>query len=69
VGSLLTSASIWSTSIDVKSLQERRGSGLAMRTEGTVGVQFRLVGQEGDAITTVLLEGVGGSIEGSGACA
>jgi len=65
VGSLPMSASIWSTSIDVKSLRERRGSGLAMRTEGTVGVRFRLAGWEGDAIAIVLLEGVGGGIEGS----
>jgi len=58
---------MWSTSINVKSLQERRGLGLAMRTEDTVGVQFRLTGWEGDAIVTDLLEGVGGSSEGLGA--
>ena len=38
-----------------------------MRTEGTVGVRARLVDSDGDAITTVLLEGVGGSSEGRGA--
>ena len=67
MGSLPTSASIWSTSIDIKSLWERRSSGLAMQTEGTVGVRFRLAGWEGDAIATVLLEGVGGGSEGWGA--
>ena len=67
IASLPTSASMWSTSINVKSLWERRGSGLAMRTEGTVGVQFQLTGWEGDAIVTDLLEGVGGGSEGSGA--
>ena len=38
-----------------------------MQTEGTVGVRVQLAGWEGDAITTVLLEGVGGSSEGWGA--
>jgi len=58
---------MWSTSINVKSLWERRGSGLAMQTEGTVGIQFRLTGREGDAIVTDLLEGVGGGSESLGA--
>ena len=38
-----------------------------MQTEGTVGVRVQLAGWEGDAITTVLLEGVGGGSEGWGA--
>ena len=66
-GSVPTSASMWSTSIDVKSLQEHRGSGLAMRTKGTISVWARLIGWVGDAITTVLLEGVGGGSEDWGA--
>jgi len=53
-----------STSIDDKSLREQRGVGLAMRTEGTTGVADRSLGEDGDAITTVLLEGVGGGREG-----
>jgi len=56
--SLLTRASIWSTSIGVKSSSELVGLGLAMHTEGTVGMQFQLVGQVGDPIATVLLTGV-----------
>jgi len=53
-----------STSIDDKSLQEWKGVELAMRTEGTTGVADRSLGGDGDAIATVLLEGVGGGREG-----
>jgi len=56
---------MWSTSITVNSVLELVGSGLAMRTEGTVGVQFQLIGWDGDLITMVLLAGIGGS---RGAC-
>ena len=56
-----------STSIDDKSLRERGGVGLAMRTEGTTGVADRSLGGDGDAIATVLLEGVGGGREGGAA--
>ena len=38
-----------------------------MRTEGTTGVADRSLGWDGDAITTVLLKGVGDSREGCGA--
>ena len=65
VFSLPTRANMWSTSIVVNSVSELVGSGDAMRTEGTVGVRFRLVGWDGDPIATVLLAGVGG---GRGAC-
>jgi len=41
--------------------------GLAMQTEGMTGVADRSRDWDGDAITTVLLKGVGGSREGSGA--
>ena len=34
-----------------------------MRTEGTTGVRARSGVSDGDAITTVLLEGVGGGSE------
>ena len=62
--SLSTRARIWSTSIGVKS-SELVGLGLAMHTEGTVGMRFQLVGQVGDPIAMVLLAGVGG---GRGVC-
>ena len=38
-----------------------------MRTEGTTGVADRSLDWDGDAITTVVLEGVGGGREGCGA--
>ena len=53
---------IWLTSIGIR--VSGVGFGLAMRTEGTVSVQDRLVGWEGDTIATVLLEGVRGGSEG-----
>jgi len=56
---------IWSTSIGVKGTDVE--SGLAMQTEGTTGVADQSLGWDGDAISTVLLEGVGGSMEGCGA--
>ena len=56
---------IWSTSIGVRG--SGVGSGLAMRTEGTTGIADRSLDWDGDAITTVLLEGVGGGREGCAA--
>ena len=38
-----------------------------MRTEGMTGIMDRSLDWDGDAITTVLLEGVGGGREGCGA--
>ena len=39
------------------------GSGLVMRTEGTTGIADQSLDWNGDTITTVLLEGVGGGRE------
>jgi len=39
-------------------------SGLAMQTEGTTGIADQSLDWDGDAISTVLLKGVGGGIEG-----